>query len=540
MNWLSHVGSALKVDCKLKGCLKGGIILLPSTRSFFAMRDNFSAKIIRDLERRVNGRCSNPDHRVPTSGPSGAHEDSVNIGVAAHICAAAPGGPRYDPGMTRAERSSIANGIWLCQNCAGLIDRDIHTYTVAVLKQWRRSAELRAKEELGQIPISREQYDAMHSVVFASSPKLGASDPVATMCRLTAESLERKDPRFKVEVERTLNNTTYTYWARENVACSLSVTGDSAAEFSEKISLLLRHGQELKMASSAITLEGSPLFDNFLGNDGVFVMAPANRCSASVLIELVNDENGRSFFAEVIGEIRPGTESINFQGKGLNGLFFLELTLPRNSTQVRVNTTIDFTVWDKMEISKLPNFARIWSYYECVRAGRSIKLSVEIGGNHSADLEGNIPNAEINNFALLEYVRNAKIISAALGCSIQFASAAKIPWDDFNAVNDLRQRLELAAPKDLQSNASMTLSPPPGAGIKHVLQYISSTVGLLRLEQEWDALALFDQTLPAFKLVTNFSNARLRQVGHPRKGSVTAEIVPVNPCKLSCSLQKLS
>ena len=30
----------------------------------------------------------------------------INIGVAAHICAAAPGGPRYDSAMTEEERKS--------------------------------------------------------------------------------------------------------------------------------------------------------------------------------------------------------------------------------------------------------------------------------------------------------------------------------------------------------------------------------------------------------------------------------------------------
>src|SRR4051812_24859728 len=108
------------------------------------MRDNFSARVIRDLERRVDGKWFDPHHRVPTSGPTGALEHSVNIGVAAHICAAAPGGPRYEPKMTPRERSSIGNGIWLCQNCASLIDRDTRTYTISVLKRWTALAEIRA------------------------------------------------------------------------------------------------------------------------------------------------------------------------------------------------------------------------------------------------------------------------------------------------------------------------------------------------------------------------------------------------------------
>jgi hypothetical protein len=504
------------------------------------MRDNFSAKVIRDLERRVNGKCSNPDHRVPTSGPTGAREDSVNIGVAAHICAAAPGGPRYEPAMTKADRSDITNGIWLCQNCAGLIDRDVRTYTVAVLKRWRESAEIRAKEELGQIPISREHYDAMHAVVFANDPRRSSSDPVATMCRLTAESLEREDPRFKVEVERTRNSTTYTYLARETVECSLSVRSDRTAEFSEKLSMLLRHGHELAIASSAIVLEGSPLFEQFTGDNGVFVMSPAARRSASVLIELVDDADNKNFFAEITGEMVPGTETLRFQGTGLNGLFQLELSLPRAATTVRVNSTVDFSVWDTTEISKLPNFAKIWSYYECARAGRAIKLTVEIDGNHLADLEGQIPINEINNFALLAYIRNAKIISSALGHSIHFAPNAKISWDEFDAVNEVRLRMGLVDPKELSSNPTLSLVAPPGQGAEYVREYIASTVGVLSIEQEWDPLALFSQSLPPFKLVTTFSHARLEQMGELDERGVMAELVPLDPCTLSCSIQKLA
>jgi ribosomal protein L37AE/L43A len=47
-----------------------------------------------------------------------------NIGVAAHISGAAPGGPRYDASMSSEARKSINNGIWLCANCARLVDGD--------------------------------------------------------------------------------------------------------------------------------------------------------------------------------------------------------------------------------------------------------------------------------------------------------------------------------------------------------------------------------------------------------------------------------
>ena len=117
-------------------------------------RDDFT-KDTRDLlARRVGFLCSNPTCRRSTSGPHSDPNKATNIGVAAHICAAAPGGPRYNAEMTPAERSSVNNGIWLCQTCSTLIDRDEKKYTVEVLTEWKKNAELAAELNQDSPPSS--------------------------------------------------------------------------------------------------------------------------------------------------------------------------------------------------------------------------------------------------------------------------------------------------------------------------------------------------------------------------------------------------
>ncbi len=111
-------------------------------------RDNFSSKTIQTLGKRVNFICSNPDCRRGTMAASSTSEDITNTGVAAHICAASPGGPRYDSNMTSDERKNINNGIWLCQTCSKIIDSDELKYTVEKLKQWKLAAEKRAFQGL--------------------------------------------------------------------------------------------------------------------------------------------------------------------------------------------------------------------------------------------------------------------------------------------------------------------------------------------------------------------------------------------------------
>lgn len=108
------------------------------------VREDFAQRVKIVLARRVQGWCSNPGCRVATSGPGLDPDRAVNVGVAAHITAASPGGPRYDPALTPDERVAAANGIWLCQRCAKLVDDDWPRYTVDVLHSWKAQAEIHA------------------------------------------------------------------------------------------------------------------------------------------------------------------------------------------------------------------------------------------------------------------------------------------------------------------------------------------------------------------------------------------------------------
>jgi hypothetical protein len=120
------------------------------------MRDDFPASVKRITAQRAGHRCSNPTCGARTSGPQKDPTKAVNLGVAAHITAASPGGPRYQPSASPQERSSPENGIWLCQTCAKLIDNDVARFTEPLLRHWKKIAEDRATQELGrQSPFDR-------------------------------------------------------------------------------------------------------------------------------------------------------------------------------------------------------------------------------------------------------------------------------------------------------------------------------------------------------------------------------------------------
>lgn len=108
------------------------------------MRDDFPEKVKRALAERVAHKCSNPNCLKITIGPNSIATKSTKVGIAAHITAAAKGGPRFDEKLTPKERKDISNGIWLCGNCAKLIDTDVEKYPKRLLISWKEDAELKA------------------------------------------------------------------------------------------------------------------------------------------------------------------------------------------------------------------------------------------------------------------------------------------------------------------------------------------------------------------------------------------------------------
>lgn len=101
---------------------------------------DFPAPVIRTLEQQAGSRCCNPGCRQPTRAQSWDGTKAISIGTAAHIHAAAPGGARYDTGMTPEERKSADNGIWMCRNCGTLIDADEGGFPADLLQEWKKAA----------------------------------------------------------------------------------------------------------------------------------------------------------------------------------------------------------------------------------------------------------------------------------------------------------------------------------------------------------------------------------------------------------------
>jgi hypothetical protein len=104
-------------------------------------RDEFTEKTKLQIAKRAGWLCSDPSCRRHTIGSNPDGNGEINIGVAAHICAAASNGPRGKAKMTREQRRSPDNGIWLCQNHAKAVDADTSTFTIELLHEWKAQAK---------------------------------------------------------------------------------------------------------------------------------------------------------------------------------------------------------------------------------------------------------------------------------------------------------------------------------------------------------------------------------------------------------------
>jgi hypothetical protein len=190
-------------------------------------RDDFPNPVKVLIAKRVGYRCSNPDCRMITIGPQVDPMNSMNIGVAAHITAASPGGPRYDKSLTSEQRSDSSNGIWLCQKCAKLVDSDSTRYTTKKLLKWKYFSEQATLDELeGRLGAS----SAMEAIQFYKLEEV-ISDLLAEM---------RKDlTRFPVRREFVLLKRKWVYNSKGD---ELAFYFDDHPDLRNKIRILENYG----------------------------------------------------------------------------------------------------------------------------------------------------------------------------------------------------------------------------------------------------------------------------------------------------------
>lgn len=163
-------------------------------------RDEFLAPVRRELALRAAHFCSNPSCLKLTAGPASRSDRGLQTGHGAHICAAAAGGPRYDPSQSAAERSSAANGIWLCRECGDIVDKDAGGYSVELLHQWKRSHEAMIAE------VRTEGYSRSLELLRSARAQPAVAQRVLALVEDRRLFWARFDAEFPDRVRSSLDN----------------------------------------------------------------------------------------------------------------------------------------------------------------------------------------------------------------------------------------------------------------------------------------------------------------------------------------------
>lgn len=468
-------------------------------------RDNFTQAVIEKLRTRVANRCSNPNCRVPTTGPSCNKVKATIIGVAAHITAAAVGGPRYDSSLTEKARKSMDNGIWLCNNCSVLIDRDIGSYSVELLNQWKIEAEKNAKQELGQkLPHKNDAVDTLTTALTGQSNKL-IPNAISNVHKASTNVLEALDPRFAVKSTFSEGTTQFGIFAKQDVSVSMNIKKEYAQEYTDKFAQLVEHGLDLTISGSAISFEGSKLLEEISANlaNGTFKLSPQKNI-ATQKIWLVNRNTSiTESFDDIHGEIAHGRKTVSFAGTACNDLFTFKYQLgtKTESNIATVNATIGFLKWSGLDVRSLPYFNKIYSLYEKLSTGWDFVTALEIDGSEifrSKELTIDDNDLLENTFQVLRIIDDARILARSTNIRITFDpnfSFTDNEYCDFqNAVRAADGKFVLGK-ADLAGNISTNLIVDKEQGNLDRIQQCTEPMNIEYVETDRSALRIFGQNI---------------------------------------------
>ncbi|MBC3933737.1 hypothetical protein H8K47_00060 [Undibacterium sp. CY7W] len=512
-------------------------------------RDNFSSSVIKTIERRVNAKCSNPDCRVPTSGPTVNPDKANNVGIAAHITAAAPGGPRYDGKITAHQRAGIDNAIWLCANCATKIDKDADRYDIDLLNKWKKKAEEDAYKEFGKTPVSRRDHAALKALAFGGLRKTELSDAVSRICNLTATEMEQLDPRFAVDVGYRAGTTSFTLNPIQPVNVSMKVAEDFVFEFETKYSDLVKHGSDLEIDTKAVKFMGSPLFE-FQGDLQGKLVISTNVRKPAVLKCTFERKDGTRQVDDIHGELVGGVESVTFNGSAFGGLMkFTQsfFTDPRIVKSCPMSVEIDLASWYERPMRALPYFNKAYEFYESIKMGDKMLALVEIDGMTAFSAGGtfNCENPKGDEYYfLLRHIRNVRSILELLGLDVNFSEKNSITAEEAEFVEQIYQMFfcQQKLKDNKVATATFSMSILPNTSESQINQ-ICESANPIRIAQKFKMpINLWGLIIELPQIIMTYTMATLKKLSPAGKikagNSYRFRISPLDDCQLIVEFAK--
>lgn len=356
-------------------------------------RDDFLAKTVQRLRDCAGNVCSYPDCYVHTHGAKASGDGALSVGVACHIKAAAPGGPRYDVTQTKDERRHIDNGIWMCQTHSRLVDADDSAYSVGTLLEWKIQAEIRSNSLVNQKSFTEKEIKAAveEGTVSVLQRWVNRSNdpfdtPIAEVMQGYEAGLEALDPRFNVQVDLVGRNYHHIISAaQDSVSLNLILQDlDKLEGFWQAERALVEEGRELQIPGAHFKFEGSKLFDaihqrTHRSGQGVLTMGAPKRALTANLYVRTSEGHERAIDTFTCYYTSGSVRTV-FNGTALGGFFVVNASCDHDGRDTKFDLTFNVDAWSEKSILDLPGFPRLARAAQYLGKGRLV-VEIEVGNN---------------------------------------------------------------------------------------------------------------------------------------------------------------
>ncbi|HHX0930882.1 TPA: hypothetical protein ACXNF8_000716 [Pseudomonas aeruginosa] len=506
------------------------------------MRDkqnNFKPSTLRKLKNRVGNVCSNPSCYAPTSGAkTGEEEGELNMGIGAHICAASPGGPRYVPHMTPAQRSAYKNGIWLCIPCSYKIDKDPTAYPAELLYEWKKTAEQRSQAKIG-IPAQPDSapQDLLLTALSGMPIKSGIAQAINNVHGAVERAFSALDDRFQVKTVHKSGQTIFHITPRENLKVPLTLELKNPKRYLQGYRQLIEEGKSLIIDTYDVNLTGSPLFEKIATESSKLeIGSPSRACTLRVSTIDKSTQNIETF-NDISGNLYFGTVSGTFTGFAMERMLKIEISINlQNRNKPNITITPYTEYWNGLPITDLPYFSKIKNLLLNINNGHVINLTLEHKGEKilSASSEPLSFKDQFKNIEMLFlYLDAARVISRFTNTTILFDDTQTIPGEDIDrliAISSMIEGTYIKLEKDLSKPIQFKLTKEDN--ISDQLKIIEKDVDLqLRnTQKEKETVSIFGKSIKMPRKTLELTRVRIKILNRETistDNDIACEIIPM-------------
>jgi hypothetical protein len=470
------------------------------------------------------------------------------MGKAAHITAAAPGGPRYNALLSPQQRKHADNGIWLCANHADEVDSNEARFSVDELRRWKDAAELAAETEIGNRLPSKDDAPNQMVALFKQAPAHFVGDAIPNVHEAMGRSLSALDPRIRVHTGFDNGKATYHLTPLEDLTVELVPEDTQAADaLARALESVRRDGGEVSLEMNGIALKGSPVFDALHAPGSMLTVGAVPEDAVLRLVFPPDQDGAHPFVVEFQGRAHRGTESITFEGSAFGGLFRPRFAFPLQPGAALQPITLSFAwgKWDGIDVRDLPHWTRARRFVRHISKGDLATVDLEVDGRPCLTSGIDTP-ADPAVFQVIErafqYIDNAAVIADFSATPIPFDLTAAPSAAAMRDVRDLADALRsIKRPKALGRDDTFKGGVRISAEIREDLT--KGGPRFVRFEVPERELAVFGTAVKVSALTIILTKMTLKFHGAPRRrlrpgDNVRLEAVPNEGATMQCWVRR--